>query len=88
MRKRHGSLGVSTIFSDGKNWRIIMEHYEKNPKLTMRQVTFLVLCWKGNNRERARKYLAMLKDYKHNHKLDDYPEVKSNDENLAMFVSI
>lgn len=88
MKRRHGGLGVSTIFTDGKNWKIIIEHYKKNPELTMKQVTFLCLCWKGKNRERARKYLAMLKDYKKNHKLDDYPEIKPLNENSAMFIEI
>ena len=61
-----GRLGVSTSFTDGKNWDIIVKHYQKNPQLTMKQVTFLVLCWKGKNRERARKYLQKLKDLKKN----------------------
>jgi len=62
-------LGVSTKFTDGKNWTVIVEKYKANPEKTMKQVRFLCLCWKGKDRERARKYLQKLKDLEKNSKL-------------------
>lgn len=52
-----GHLGVSQLYSDQKNMDIILLHHARHGEaLTKRRVTFLILCWKGRHRERARMY--------------------------------
>ena len=58
-----GHLGVSQIYSDEKNMAIILSKYEQNPELTRKQVQFLIVCWKGRHRLRARQYFRQLKEF-------------------------
>ena len=52
-----GHLGTSQIYSDQKNFNIILLHHEKHGEpLTKSRVNFLILCWKDRHRERAREY--------------------------------
>jgi len=55
-------LGVSQKFSDEKNMEIIKEKYAQNKEQTKKQVDFLVFIWKGDQRNRARKYKAYLRE--------------------------
>jgi len=58
-------LGVSQVFSDDKNLAIILTKYQSEPDLTMRQTTFLCLCWNRSiqHRARAKYYLEFLKSF-------------------------
>ena len=58
-----GHLGVSQIYSDEKNMAIILTRYAENPELTRKQVHFLIVCWKGRHRLRARQYFQQLKEF-------------------------
>ena len=54
-RNKHGHLGVSQIYSEEKNYCIILLHHDKHGKeITKSRVNFLILCWKGLWREKAR----------------------------------
>jgi len=56
-KKIMGHLGTSQIYSDQKNFNIILLHHEKHGEpLTKSRVNFLILCWKDRHRERAREY--------------------------------
>jgi len=59
-----GHLGVSQSYSDKKNLAIIIKKYVNDPETTMKQTTFLCLCWKGKHRERAKSYLEALKAFR------------------------
>lgn len=62
-----GSLGVSQVYNDDKNLAIILSKYAREPDLTMKQTTFLCLCWNRSiaHRSRARYYLETLKSFIH-----------------------
>ena len=52
-----GHLGTSQIYSDQKNFNIILLHHEKHGEsLTKSRVNFLIMCWKNRHRKRAREY--------------------------------
>jgi hypothetical protein len=59
------NLGVHTYYSDQQNMQIIREHYTQDPTHTKAQVAFLILCWKGAARERARQYYQEMKTWQH-----------------------
>ena len=56
-----GKLGVSVKNTDERNKEIIARRYQEDPQTTMKQVQFLIVCWKGKDRERARAYYDWLK---------------------------
>jgi hypothetical protein len=51
-----GKLGVKQVFTDEKNMEIIAEKFKADPDATLKQVKFLVVCWKGQHDIRAKLY--------------------------------
>jgi len=58
--KPMGKLGVKISNTDEQNIEIIREKFQADAQTTITQVRFLIVCWKGEHRDRARRYFQTI----------------------------